>query len=217
MIIAKEEKYMQNKVAIYTLTCTIIMLLSVNMVLAEMTPWNEYWQNFGDTFLENVPLFGGPYLHADRDARLLQFYPVEQWEIEVCTRDITSMMGNNENGYAHAPSTNLLYEGIAVAISASRYDYKFMNTTLYNIEWYVLPDDRKITYSIYLKTAGGVKFYIPNYINILAEPREASSSYIPEYYEKNYTYVGIDYIINNSVKTEYLEAVIVYDDKASYG
>lgn len=196
---------------VFVVLATLIITKEVGAVSGGKIWGNDIW----NTFLEQMP-GGGPYLTSS-DNRLLQFYPVEQWEIDVCTRGVTSMMNKPKKDTGTAvDSTRTSYTGIAVAISASKYTYVSINETVYNIEWYVLPQDAPIKYSIYLNTSKGQKYYIPDYNGTVADPYVSSSKSIASYYAENYTSVGIEYLVNGSGKKEYLETEIIQDDTASY-
>ena len=195
---------------VFTLLCTMPAFVS-----AEVHP---FWQDFGDTFLENIPVFGGDYLHAHRDTTLMSFYPVEDWEIQVCSRDISEQKTKSDSASTIEPQ--LWYDDVTVALSASKYSYS-SNNTLYYFDWYIqsyrtLESGDTIKYSLYLKDATGTKFYPDSYKNVLLDPFQGSTGAFSNYYALNYTIVGIEYQQSHK-DMEHVETKIVYDDAVKYG
>ncbi|MGV8171421.1 MAG: hypothetical protein ACP5OA_01880 [Candidatus Woesearchaeota archaeon] len=209
---------MRNKYVLYAFLALLVIVISIivitNVSAADNDESWKIWRvDMKNSFLESIPVVASL---SDRNTVLMNFYPVEDWEVEVCTRDVSSMTDRSETNYGQEYS--LLYNGMAIAVAGTKYKYTYVNDTIYNIEWYVMPEDKDITYSVYLNTSAGQVFYISQ--NAEAKVRTGSGASFSNTYAIDYKYVGVIYTIKNehNVKiTKYIESEIVIDNEASYG
>ena len=200
----------------YLIIFTLVLLLSIISVSAEITSGEQFWKETKYNFAENSPIYGA-YYDNPNNSHMMLFYPVEDWEIEVCTRDLTSSTSGNKNN----PSTNSLYSmkfsSTTIALTASKYAYESLQETLYNLEWYIQSIDTEVIYSIYLTDSTNTKFYIQEYTDISVPPMGRSVKVFSNYYPVNYTTLVIEYHNADSVYNSTMKTEIVSDNKAKYG
>ncbi|MGV8086450.1 MAG: hypothetical protein ACP5N1_02355 [Candidatus Woesearchaeota archaeon] len=202
-----------NAMIVYLLFI-ILMLVSTSLVSAATTSSSEWWDSTKYNFASNIPVFGA-YINEDSSTMML-FYPVKNWEIEVCTRDLTSSTANHKKGASQNNIFDMRLSTTTVALVASKYNYNSSDEILYNLEWYIQPIDNETIYSIYLVDSSNNKFYLPDYSDKSVAVMEISTKTLPVYYTIDYTYLGIEYhridsLINSTLVTE-----IVDENKAEY-
>jgi hypothetical protein len=215
MIIVKVESYMKIKLVL--MIC--ILLISLNLVSAEVNwenQWTSYWQN---DFRRSVPVVGFLFANSPETTMML-FYPVESWEVKVCTQHVTTEKAKGKYSGRLPSDTKVWFNGSTVAVSASKYKYGTTNTTLYSMEWYVIPLQNNMKYTVYLKESNGDKYVLPGYKDVSVN-LEGASGLDYSYYEANYTKIGISYTILDSYgeligESKILEADIVLDTEAVY-
>jgi hypothetical protein len=207
---------MRNRHVFYVLASLLLVVIFIVIIADARADAEESWKRWGidlkNSLLESVPLISRL---SDRTFVQLNFYPVEDWELEVCTRDI-SMNNRPKNNVEQANSMQLWYTGTAIALAGTKHKYTATNDTLYTLEWYVVPESKAITYSVYLNNSLGKPVYISR--NIEAEPRIGSGDSFSDYYTTDYTYLGIIYTVeveNGENTMKYMESEIV-NDKAIY-
>ena len=190
---------------------SLFVLQSVNAAVE----WDTF---FEDNFMRTIPGIG-PFIAESPDRTLMQFYPVENWEIEVCSREVTSMKKRSDNNN-NLDTPRIWYDGASIAIAGSYYKYSATNEVLYNADWYVQPRDRNIKYSIYLKSLqSGEKLFLKEYSNITTGA-QASIGAISKVYNVTYDIIGIQYSsideLGTVLSTDFLEADLA-ESEAEYG
>lgn len=203
----------RHRVIIYLLF--VFLLVSTSSVLAATTSSSVWWDSTKYNFASNIPIFGA-YVKEDSSTMML-FYPVQDWEIEVCTRDITSSTENHKKGASQNNIFDMRLSTTTVALVASKYNYTSSDEILYNLEWYIQPIDNETIYSIYLVDGSNNKFYLQDYYEISVAVMEISTKILPVYYNIDYKYLGIEYHRIDSLVNSTLVTEIVDENKASYG
>ena len=128
-----------------------------------------------------------------------EFYPISQWEFDVCTAGVTSDLASHDTTGDLGDSTDIkdLYGPLTAAINAQKYVYQVNNSimTLYEIAWYVQPKPKtqEIKYTIYLKTDSGQKYYPSGLKDLVADPIQGDTGdYLAYLNSSDYTEVGIE-------------------------
>lgn len=123
------------------------------------------------------------------------FYPVESWEIDLCTRRLQKYKSVNDNeiileGFGNVYKTAVNIAGYKKVIDE--------NETLYDISWYIQPATGEIKYSIYLWSNKHGKYYIPKsrdkyYKDEVSDYMQGSTGSFTQYLNKNFTHLKLEY------------------------
>jgi hypothetical protein len=147
------------------------------------------------------------------------FYPISQWEFDVCSSKVTDDLSSSSFAGQMGDSMDIkdLYGPITAAINGKKVIYQVNNSqqTLYEISWYVQPKPytQDIKYSIYLMSDNGQKYYPNSLKGLTADPAQgATGDYTAYLEESGYTEVGIEssgnvvfknVIVNNTAGENY--------------
>ncbi len=209
-----QNKYcFNNNTLVYSLVIFLVLLISISFVSAEITSGIQFWKDFKYNFVESVPIWNGLNKDKAKDNMML-FYPVEDWEVEVCSRDLTSSTADHKKS-ATLGNFDMRFSSTTVALMASKYSYVISNDVVYNLEWYVQSIDKQVVYSVYLINSTN-KFNIPGYKDVTLEPMSNSEKVFSNTYLSNYTKLLIEYHDVDSSDIKTIETEIVDDDKAAY-
>jgi hypothetical protein len=120
----------------------VIFLLLITALVAAAS------QNIGEALTSGNILFinsGGRH----RTSALVGWYPVEEWEVETCTRDLTSSINISDQSDSGAFSKNNLIIDTTLTMQAFQQNYaEDVNYKEYEISWYVHPFNDAINYEI---------------------------------------------------------------------
>jgi hypothetical protein len=162
----------------------LLILCSSSVFAADISKINTNWDNFGQPISNSLmTALGG----SAKGAKLVEglFYPVKEWEMEVCIAGVTSDLGAQASSGTFGASTDvsLIYGPLTATITAQKYSYS-KNESLYEIGWYVQPRDAEVSYSIYLMTKNKKKYYIIE--NLPADTAQGDSGFYAEYLDKEF-------------------------------
>lgn len=178
-----------------------IMILSVLIISSALAASPYDWPNMlgpATSQAVNSLTLGWVNIKYD-DYKEGLFYPISQWEFDICTAGVTSDLTAQGLDSQLGDSTDIkdLYGPITAAINAKKYVYQVNGTsmTLYEISWYVQPrpNTGEIKYSVYMKTNTGDKFYPQGLKDLISDPAQgATGDFISYLNESGYVEAGIE-------------------------
>jgi hypothetical protein len=126
------------------------------------------------------------------------FYPVQQWEIDVCSNGLTSeFKSKSAGGDTYYQGYANIYAPITSTLNAAKIIYD-ENETLYEVSWYIQPKSSELKYSLYFLTASNTKKYLPKpgggeMKDVTSDPAQGDAGYYAEYLTEKYVRIVLDY------------------------
>jgi len=134
------------------------------------------------------------------------FYTVVPWEIQACQAGVTSdLQPQDPSGFAGSQTSLENIYGLTITLNIYKTVYS-ANESLYEMSWYVQPQNNAITYTIYFKTTDGVRQDISTLKNLNADPAQGDAGYYTFYSDQNYTKAFIE---SGTPKTVIFKTVVV--------
>lgn len=209
-----------NKLYIIMLILGILFLLIIisKPTLAEnINSGFEFWKSFKYNFAENVPVWNVLNDDTSEGSNMMLFYPLEDWEIQVCSRGLTSATDTNKVVHSSKNPFNIKLSSVTTALAASKYSYISSQDIIYNLEWYIQSIDNELIYSVYLIDSKGNRFNIDDYTDVSLAPMTSSTKVLPVLYSVNYTVLAMEYHLIDSSDIQIIKTEIIDDTKAKYG
>jgi hypothetical protein len=178
-----------------------ILLLSISSIdtayAASLYGWSNLLGPVANQAFNTLTLGYGKIAYEDYKEGV--FYPVAQWEIDVCVSKVTSdlQVGNVAGQLGDSTDLKDIYGPVTAAINAQKYSYKINESakTLYQVGYYIQPriGYPSIKYSIYLVGPSAKKYYPPQYANQTADPMQgATGNFIQYLNSTEYNRAGIE-------------------------
>ena len=173
----------------------VLFVLMITLVAAAQ-------QNFGETITSGNILFLNTAENNPSSA-ITGWYPVEEWEVETCTRDVTASFTGPEDSKEGAFSPNRLIVDMTITMQAFRQDFALdPDYKEYEVAWYIHPFNESVTYEIQYKTTDWNSFDTP--IQREAGPAQGDMGYYTWSLNENVSTVRI--VANDG---SYLEVPVV--------
>lgn len=119
----------------------IIILVLVAIVAAARQNIGGAWTSGNLLFIDSGK--------KHRDSALVGWYPVEEWELETCTRDITASFKIENQAESGIFSQNNLIIDTTITIQAFQMNYdENSNYKEYEIAWYIQPFNDAVNYEV---------------------------------------------------------------------
>lgn len=124
----------------------IIILIMTTILIVAIAAAAQ--QSFGDAVTSGNLLYintGGKH----RTSAIVGWYPVEDWEVETCTRDVSSSFKIDSQSDSGVFSANNLIIDTTLTMQAFKQDFEFgQGLKEYEVSWYVQPLNKSISYEI---------------------------------------------------------------------
>jgi len=127
------------------------------------------------------------------------FYPVSQWEVQMCHSSLsTEIEAAQKSGLGFSSLYNA-YADLTYTVAGQYYFDVYEGKTLYEVSWYLFNKESELKYNVYL-VKGSSKWLIAK--DVLSDPAQGSAGYFAEYNAANYTHMRLEYSAGGAITAD---------------